>query len=74
MGQDGNLVTDIVIRFEALEEGMSELSTRLGVEIGQLPHRNRTKRAPYRECFNNETAETLRKHFARDIDYFGYEY
>jgi len=45
----------------------------VGVAV-PLPHDNRSDHAHYREYYNDETEAIVERHFARDIERFGYTF
>ena len=71
--EDGEILVDFVGRFERLEEDFAEVCRRLGRDA-RLPHVKASDRPPYAETYSPESAEIVRRHFAADIELFGYEF
>jgi hypothetical protein len=70
---DGELLVDFVGRFERIEEDFAEICRRLQVSA-TLTHENKGDRLGYREYYTPETSELVARHYARDIERFGYEF
>ena len=70
--EDGEVIVDFVGRFERLEEDFTAICSRIGIDA-PLSHENRSERAAsYREYYTPETRDIVARHFARDIERFGY--
>lgn len=69
--EQGQVIVDFVGRFERLEEDFAYISSRIGIDV-PLSHENRSERASYREYYTPETRDIVARHFARDIERFGY--
>lgn len=70
----GRVAVDFVGRFERLEEDFAYICDRIGIDR-PLSHENRSERAAsYRDYYTPETRAIVAKHFARDIERFGYEF
>lgn len=68
---------DFVGRFEDLEQDFRRLCSQVGIDPApELPHRNRQceVRLPWRQYYRDfpGTEEMVRKHFAEDIERYGY--
>ncbi|HEX6901226.1 MAG TPA: sulfotransferase family 2 domain-containing protein [Thermoanaerobaculia bacterium] len=70
----GELIVDFLIRFEQLQEGFDAVCDRIGKPRCPLSHRNRGSRGHYRDYFDAESRRMFLRHFARDVEIFGYEY
>lgn len=71
--ESGDKIVDFVGRFERLEEDFAYICGRVGV-AAELPHLNPSEHAPYREYYDDETRKIVERHFARDIERFGYTF
>ncbi|HYX28054.1 MAG TPA: sulfotransferase family 2 domain-containing protein [Pyrinomonadaceae bacterium] len=70
----GRLIVDYLIRFESLQQGFDEVCEVIGKPRRRLPHLNQTARDHYRNYFDDECRELFLRHFARDVEIFGYQY
>jgi hypothetical protein len=70
----GALLADEIRRFEELKEGFEYLVGLLGRDDLELPHLKKTVRKDYREYYDDETVEVVRRRYARDVALFGYEF
>jgi hypothetical protein len=73
VSQNGEIELDFIGRFENIRSDFERLANILGVNA-ELPHLNATTREYYRYYYNDETREIGRKWFAKDIEFFGYEF
>ena len=72
--EHGQVIVDFVGRFERLEEDFAYICSRIGIDA-RLSHENRSERAAsYREYYTEETRDIVARHFARDIERFGYRF
>jgi transposase len=74
----GSRLVDFVGRFERLSEDLAAVFSEIGLEPGlvedTLPHTNQSDRGLYRDYYTPETAAIVAERFAKDIEYFGYEF
>jgi len=77
VGEDGELLVDLVGRFEELEQDFARVCQRLGVS-SRLPHANpspaRRKRRHYHSLYSPRTRELVAERYRRDIEAFGYSF
>ena len=72
---DGSVLTDFTGRYERLEADFAEACRRIGIAPRPLPHRRRARdRRDYRSYYDDATADLVARHFARDIEAFGYRF
>lgn len=73
---NGEIVVDHVYRYEALDESLADICSRLGgAERPVLPRSKggaRKSRGPYRVMYGDEEREKVARVFAREIAHFGY--
>lgn len=72
----GKLLVDFIGRNEQLEEDFWAVVEKLNLPIKTLPGKRiaKDRDKDYRRYYNNETAELVAAHFARDIELFAYQY
>lgn len=72
--KNGDLIVDFVGRFENLGEDSQTVFSSLGLVGVSLPHKNSSKHKNYRTYYTDETREEVSKMYAKDIEFFGYEF
>lgn len=72
--QDGRLIVDVVGRFEHLAQDWAGIALRLGKPGIPLPHVNASRHRPYQEYYSSRTKGIVARHFAADLDAFGYAF
>lgn len=71
---DGTLLMDFVGRFETLDDDMSSVFARLGIECDSLPRFNASNRGEYREYYTPATRVQIESMYKDDLDRFGYSF
>ncbi len=71
---NNHLLVDFIGRFESFGSDLYKVYDRLGLELGSIPHENRSVRGHYSTFYTPETETIVRKRFQRDIEYFGYKF
>lgn len=69
----GRIGVDFVGRFETLADHIQQVCDRLSIPCA-LPHVNRSAPVDYRSYYDDDTREYVRKHWARDVEAFGFEF
>jgi hypothetical protein len=73
--KDGGLLVDFVGKFENLQQDFDYICNKVGVPQKMLLHENKTKQYKhYSEYYNEDTEQFIASKFAKDIEYFGYEF
>ena len=70
-GRRGKCAVDFVGKLKMIGEQFGPIQERFGLR--PLPHRNKTEKGDWRDFYTHETAELVRKKYAKDISTFGYE-
>lgn len=72
----GRILVDFVGRYERLHEDFAEACRRGGLPALKLPHERRSpdRSRDYRPYYNDVTAELVARHYALDIQLFGYSF
>ena len=70
----GQVIVDLVGRFETLAEDWQRIGTALGRPDLALPHVNRSLHDGYRAFYSARTRQIVARHFRADIDAFGYRF
>ncbi|HYJ86606.1 MAG TPA: sulfotransferase family 2 domain-containing protein [Pyrinomonadaceae bacterium] len=72
--ENGNLIVDYLMRFESLQQDFDKVCDIIGKPRLVLGHHNRGVRTHYSDYFDEDSRRIFLRHFARDVELFGYEY
>lgn len=70
---NGEIGTDMILRFEQLNQDWEELSGKIGL-TADLPTANKSKHLDFREFYSDDDAEFVAQHWQDDIEAFGYRF
>lgn len=73
-GADGNLLTDYLGRVEEMQLSYDEAAKRIGIPSRPLDRVNASSRRDYRNYYDQALIDGVAKLYARDLEYFGYEF
>ncbi|MCO6442399.1 MAG: sulfotransferase family 2 domain-containing protein [Nitrococcus mobilis] len=71
----GNLIVDYIARYERLKADFTEICHRIGIARPPLPHlRQARARKAYRDYYSAKARALVARHYAADLDRFGYSF
>ena len=70
----GNLLTDYLGRVEEMQSSYDEAASRIGIPSRALERVNASSRRDYRDYYDQALIDGVAKLYARDLEYFGYEF
>tara|TARA_R110000824_G_scaffold116284_3_gene267647 strand:+ start:914 stop:1495 length:582 start_codon:yes stop_codon:yes gene_type:complete len=74
LNNDQNINIDYIGKVETINKDMEYICNKANIEYKELPHVNKSDHKHYREYYNEETENIVRKRFKRDLLFFPYEF
>lgn len=72
--RQGRMLMEFVGRLETLDDDWRTICGRIGIPYERLPKKNVGQRRPYTDYYTPELRDRVARHWAREIEAFGYEY
>ncbi len=74
VNSSNTVVVDKLARFENFDTEVKDILNELGFTITEMPHKNKTSRASYRDYYNEKTKKIVTEIYKDDLKNFGYEF
>ena len=73
---DGKIIVDFVGKLENYHKDIKYIGDKIGADTSSIPKVNVNKNndKAYQDVYDKDTREFVEKHFAKDLEYFEYEF
>jgi len=72
--RSGKLQMDFVGKLENLQDDWKTVCTRIGIPHQELQRKNASERSNYKDYYDGESRALVARHWAREIEMFGYRF
>ena len=70
----GELLSDKIGRVEEMQKSYDEICANLGIPSAQLERANSSRRADYRQYYDQQLIDGVRRLYERDLELFAYDF
>ena len=72
--KNGKLGCDYIGKLETLDESLSVIADKIGIDFSELPHVNQVKRRDYRTYYDDNLIESVAQMWQKDLKAFSYQF
>jgi len=70
----GNVLMDFIGKLENLQNDWKTVCERTGIPYQELQRKNASERSHYQDYYDSESRQLVARHWAREIELFGYRF